>query len=168
MTQGTNLNNFILGEVRNIPLKEYKANQKAMYEAYSDPRFKQAQLNYQNAVGDEGKKQFYDQWNSTKDLKGVVTKPWEESTQYANWQNLIKEKQNAIKPFTDNFERLRIMQQFGQYLYKSGGTLSKQDRIEIENEKSESKRKLKDTEIAFKSILNNNQMLQKALIKVFK
>lgn len=168
VTQGNNYQNYIRGVIGNLPMKEYRANQKAMYQAYSDPRFKQAQQDYQKVASEEGKKEFYDKWNKEKDLANVSSKPWEESKQYANWQNFIKEKQSALKPFSENFEKLRMMQAFGQPMYKSGGNLSKQDRIDIDNAKSESTRKLKNSELIFKSIINNNEMLQKALIKVFK
>ena len=51
---------------------------------------------------------------------------------------------------------------------KSGGSLSKADRLEIQERKSESGRKEKDMEMFYKAIMHNNEMLYKSLIKVFK
>ena len=51
---------------------------------------------------------------------------------------------------------------------KKGGTLSKEDRIELEERKAALKRSEKNTERIFKTILHNNEMLQKSLIKLFK
>jgi hypothetical protein len=54
------------------------------------------------------------------------------------------------------------------YLKKKGGSLTKQEKIEIENLKNSHKSRMKEMELAYKAILHNNEMLQKALIKVFK
>ena len=51
---------------------------------------------------------------------------------------------------------------------KKGGSLSKEDRIDIERFKAITKSNSKQLELAFKTILQNNELLQKSLIKVFK
>lgn len=51
--------------------------------------------------------------------------------------------------------------------YKSGGRLTKNERIEIEREKANLKAKQKVVELTYRAILHNNEMLQKSLIKVF-
>jgi hypothetical protein len=75
-----------------------------------------------------------------------------------------------LKTFTDNIARIQMAQSLQLPLLglKSGGTLSKSEKLEIEREKSEYRRRLKETELAYKAIMHNNEMLQKALIKVFK
>ena len=51
---------------------------------------------------------------------------------------------------------------------KKGGGLTREDKIAIEREKFNNQKRLKDTEMEYKIIMHNNEMLQKALIKVFK
>ena len=51
---------------------------------------------------------------------------------------------------------------------KKGGGLTKDEKMEIENLKNNHKSKVKELELAYKAVLHNNEMLQKALIKVFK
>lgn len=51
---------------------------------------------------------------------------------------------------------------------KKGGGLSRADKIAIDKEKFYNARRLKDTEMTYKAIMHDNEMLQKALIKVFK
>ena len=51
---------------------------------------------------------------------------------------------------------------------KKGRSLSKEDRIDIERFKAITKSNSKQLELAFKTILQSNELLQKSLIKVFK
>lgn len=59
-------------------------------------------------------------------------------------------------------------QYYQQAMLKKGGSLSKEDRIEIEREKKNLSRDEKLLEMTFKAIMHNNEMLQKSLIRVFK
>ena len=52
--------------------------------------------------------------------------------------------------------------------YKSGGSLTFGERAALEDIKYNHKRLLKSQELFYKQILNNTQLIQKALIKVFK
>jgi hypothetical protein len=54
------------------------------------------------------------------------------------------------------------------YLKTGGKALTKDEQIDIDNAKFNNAKRLKDTEWAYKAIMHNNKMLQKALIKVFK
>ena len=51
---------------------------------------------------------------------------------------------------------------------KNGGTLSKQDKIDIINLKHNNKQSLDETKLFYKTILANNKIMQDSLIKVFK
>lgn len=172
MAQTTNLNNLITATSKNIPMKEYKQNQRVLFETYDNPKFKKAAEQVQIAQGEEGKKSYYDRWKENYDktkLAGVA-KEWADSDEYKEWQENVKQKQDYLKTFTDNIARIQMAQSLQLPLLglKSGGTLSKSEKLEIEREKSEYRRRLKETELAYKAIMHNNEMLQKALIKVFK
>jgi hypothetical protein len=57
----------------------------------------------------------------------------------------------------------------GQMLgYKKGGSLSASEKRQLAKEKDDRTDNRKEAELTFKAILHNNEMLQKALIKVFK
>ena len=57
-----------------------------------------------------------------------------------------------------------------QNSYKKGGKveLTAQEKMDLDNNRYNNVRKLKDTEMTYKAIMHNNEMLQKSLIKVFK
>ena len=52
--------------------------------------------------------------------------------------------------------------------YASGGSLTKEDKLAIEYVKAENKLSTKEVEMAYKTIVKNNEMLEKGLLKVFK
>jgi hypothetical protein len=75
MAQTTNLNNLITAASKNIPMKEYKQNQRVLFETYDNPKFKKAAEQVQIAQGEEGKKSYYDRWKENYDktkLAGVA------------------------------------------------------------------------------------------------
>lgn len=83
--------------------------------------------------------------------RDALKKQWEDASQ------IIKNKQSQVKEATTNL------------MYrKAGGTLSKQDRIDLEYEKAKLRSLQKDKELSYKTILKSNELLQKALIKIFK
>lgn len=51
---------------------------------------------------------------------------------------------------------------------KKGGSLSKQDKIDIENIKNENKKSIEEVRLLYKTILANHKLMQDSLIKVFK
>ena len=63
-------------------------------------------------------------------------------------------------------EQIQLAMSYRQPMpvFKSGGDVSK---LDVENAKSEHNRKLKNIEMAYKAIMHNNEILQKALIKIF-
>ena len=76
-----------------------------------------------------------------------------------------------MKPFIDQLQQKQMSLSSATnrlYLRKSGGSLSKQDKIDLEREKARLRNTQKDIELTYKAILHNNELMQKALIKIFK
>ena len=65
---------------------------------------------------------------------------------------------------------MMLAQQYNQPLRmkKGGSTISKEEKLELQRDKQEAVKSLKERELVYKAIFHNNEMLQKALIKVFK
>ena len=92
---------------------------------------------------------------------------WEGSEAEIAYKAEIEELKSLIASHRDLISSLSAELQYSN-LYKSGGSLSKQDRIDLEREKARLRNAQKDIELTYKAILHNNEMMQKALIKIFK
>jgi len=188
LAQNAALNNLVLAANKNIPVKEYKRNLAEMYKYATDPKMKEAYDEY-NLINDDANitkgKAFYDaEYNKYKTTAGGTVLPWEQSQQYTNWNNAKKAAElrmiTANKPYLQAQQRIQYglpllysnqqqaEPQTSIWSFAKGGGLSKQDKMDIDQNKAEYTRKQKDTEMTFKAIFHNNEMLQKALIKVFK
>ena len=82
----------------------------------------------------------------------------------------MKNARKAVDALYEPIEKLQLAQQYQQPLIsaKKGGTLNKTEQLELQRDKERATKDVKQTELIFKSIIHNNEMLQKALIKVFK
>ncbi len=167
LAQNAAFTNFVTAAARNLPAKQYKQNQTALYKAYTNPEYTGASEAYAKLNTDEGQAKYKTQYNA--DVKNLgYAKPWEESTHYKQWQDDVTKTKSRVETLYKPIQNLMIAQQFQQQLLKSGGSLSKQDKIDIQRDKAESVRELKELEMSFKAIMHNNEMLQKSLIRVFK
>ena len=92
---------------------------------------------------------------------------WEGSEPEIAYKAEIEELKSLIASHRDLISSLSAELQYSN-LYKSGGSLSKQDRIDLEREKARLRNAQKDIELTYKAILHNNELMQKALIKIFK
>lgn len=171
LANNTAVNNLITALNRNIPNRRYNYYQEKLNTLTNDPAIKNATQAYKNILTDEGQAPYKTQWEKLKENTDYKA-TWEESLPYKNWE---KEKSRLQGILTTTQEPLSKTQfllnqalQAKIYGFKSGGSLSRADRIAIQRDKSESQRRLKETEMAYKAIMHNNEMLQKALIKVFK
>ena len=161
------LNNLILANARNLPAKQYKQGQTALYNAYTNPEYTKATEEYTKLNTDEGQTSYKTDYNTAVKNLGY-NKPWEESSNYKSWQDAVTKAKFRVDALYKPIQNLMIAQQFQQQLLKSGGSLSKQDKIDIDKEKSNLAKEMKVLEMSFKAIMHNNEMLQKALIRVFK
>jgi hypothetical protein len=172
VAQNTALNNYLLSANQNIPIEEHKRNQKLMYEAMKDPRIKQAVDSY-SQMQTEGYKPFEAQFKAEQARIGENEYPYktfEESPYYTRWQAQLKNAKTAVDNLWEPIKGMQLAIQYQQPIQsaKKGGSLSKDDQLEIQRDKNASTANLKQTELIYKAILHNNEMLQKALIKVFK
>lgn len=165
-------NNFLLAYYRNKEAQDIKSTNKGymdlMYKLSNDPNLVNLQKQYTDLSSDEEyakRKSAYDQMVKNS---GAEMPEFEESQAYKNYANQIKGLEKKITPLTERIQRVQMAQYYQQPVpfAKSGGSLSKSDRIEIEAFKDENKRRLKDAEMTLKSIMHNNEMLQKALLKI--
>lgn len=176
LAQNTAANNFITAADRDFKVGQYKANMNKYWNMANDPKLKTQRDLYLKEAGEEGqaaaRKQYDDFVELAKKSGASYAKTFEESKYHTDWQTRIKNAEKALNLVMDPVRQYQSKLQFDQstaFLKKGGTTgLSKQDHIDIENAKYNNTRKLKDTEMAFKAIIHNNEMLQRALIKVFK
>ena len=159
----TNLTHALLST-----LEEDKVNKglSAMYKAYTDPKYTKARDKYLNIISEEGMAPFkdeYDKLTKNKDYK----KEWEESAPYRKWLASKSSKLKYLQELSKTAEQIQLAMTYRQPLptFKSGGDVSK---LDVEREKSERERKIKNVEMTYKAIIHNNEMLQRALIKIFK
>lgn len=168
LAQNTALNNFITSYTTNLKRKEFKLGQKELFDAYNAPEYKSAVEAYKGALSDTEKNKFYKQWQDKQST--FYRTPWEQSQYYKNWQDRINQTKQALELVGKPLEEMKARQALNQSLMymKKGGSLSKEDKIDIERFKAITKSNSKQLELAFKTILQNNELLQKSLIKVFK
>ena len=159
----TNLTHALLSTI-----EEDKVNKglSAMYKAYTDPKYTKAREEYSNIVSEEGMAPFkakYDKLKKNPDYK----KEWEESAPYREWLASKSSKLKYLQELSKTAEQIQLAMTYRQPLptFKSGGDVSK---LDVEREKSERERKIKNVEMTYKAIIHNNEMLQRALIKIFK
>jgi hypothetical protein len=81
-------------------------------------------------------------------------KPYQQAMMRMQYQQPLLYGSDYQQPYSWSFAR--------------GGLLSKNDQIEIDDNRNEHTRKQKEAEMIFKAILHNDEMLIKSLIRVFK
>ena len=182
LAQNTALNNLVLAANRNLPVKEYKRNLGELYKFATDPNAKSVNEMY-SKVSDDSNSQFglakylndYNKYKADAGSNQVV--PFEQSQQYIDWNNAKKNAELNVNKANQPYQNAMMRMQYQlPLLYsgaqtqfnKAGGSLTKQDKMDIDDNKAENKRISKDEEMTFKAILHNNEILQKALIRVFK
>lgn len=123
--------------------------------------------NYLNTtVKDKFKKQYEEQY---KDVGDYGNKPkWEESAQYKKWQELVNEHRNTLSNILSRYTTLGRAVQSTTPAMAEGGRMPLNERIVLENVKFSHRKLLKRDELFYKQLLENNKLVQKALIKVFK
>jgi len=170
LSQNTALSNFITSYAQNLKRKDYKLGQKELFGAYNAPEYKSAVEAYKSAMSDANKSKYYKDWEAQKAKSSFYTTPFEQSQYYKGFQSDVERTKAALELINKPLQEMKSEQAFRQSMLfiKKGGSLSKEDRIEIERFKAQNKSQAKSVELSFKAILHNNEMLQKALIKVFK
>lgn len=184
--QNTATNNWLTAWDRNYGLNKYKQDMTKYFGLTKDPKLKSLSDEYTRFISDDGgkaeAKALYEKNKlafetanpgNTNNASNPYSKPFEESQEYKNWEKegkrLFDNIQLASEPLKKAQEDLNFQR---EVLYnwsgKSGGKLSKKDKMDIDNNKFNNTKRLKETELTYKAIMHNNEMLQKALIKVFK
>jgi len=171
-----NAQNAAFGNVTRAVEKNYNSNQlnkslKDYNTLVNDPKLKLKGEEYAKLAGDEGRRAVDAEYQKMKEANTTGNLPPVEETQvYKTWKERVKAMEDEIELLMAPIRAKQSEVQSWQtrmYL-KKGGSLTKQEKIEIENLKNSHKSRMKEMELAYKAILHNNEMLQKALIKVFK
>ena len=171
LAQNTAFGNLTTSYARNLPIKQYKQTLGELNEASKDPKLKALSDEYIKISSPEYEAKAKADYEAKVAMSpNDVKTPWESSVAKKNLDALIKQKYDQIMAAKQPYENLSNELSYRRALLfaKSGGSLSKADRLEIEERKSESRRKEKDMEMFYKAIMHNNEMLYKSLIKVFK
>ena len=171
LAQNNAFGNLVTSYAKNLPIKQYKQTLGELNEASKDPKLKALSDEYTQIASPEYEAKAKADYEAKLKLSpNDVKTPWESSIAKKNLDALIKQKYDQIMAAKQPYENLSNEASYRRALLfvKSGGSLSKADRLEIEERKSENRRREKDMEMFYKAIIHNNEMLYKSLIKVFK
>lgn len=168
LSDNTAINNWLLARDRNMQYKESKAAGKALWDEYSSPEYTGAYKEYETAFSPESENEVKTAFDKIiKDPTRNVNLTLED---YEPYKELLSKRKLATEKWKAAQQKIGSLNlQYSLIGSKAkGGSLSKEDRIEIDKAKSNNKRKEKDLEYIYKSILKNNELLQKALLKIWK
>lgn len=161
---------------RDFKILQGQMEQDKTWNMMNDPALKSEIETHNKLAGEETYNAEKAKYEAKKlaNPKMILPATFEESPDYQNWQKLVKTSSENLKR---RMEPLRYQQgktqfyQNSQYI-KKGGSISVQDQIAIDNNRENirynSRRKLKNTEMFYKTILHNNEMLLRSLNKIFK
>ena len=170
IAQNTARNNLLIGLEKNLRVKENRKRWEELVNLQNDPEYNANVKRLAELSSPEEIQRRKDAFEKSKDKltasKGEE-KVWEKSEDYNQYKNDIKAIADIIQTHRDKYNSLYSAFQFSN-LYRSGGSLSKQDRIELEREKASLRSAQKDKDLSYKMILQNNELLVKSLIKIFK
>ena len=171
LAQNTAFSNFVTSYAKNLPIKSYKQTLGELNVASKDPKLKALSDEYTKMLSPEYEAQLKSDYEAKAALSpNEVKTPWETSVAKKNLDALRKQKYDQImsakKPYEDLSNELSYKR--ATLFVKSGGSLTKADRIELQDRKDSQRRREKDIELTYKMIMHNNEMLYKSLIKVFK
>lgn len=175
--QNTVTNNWLTAWDKNYGLNQYKQNMAKYFDMTNDPQLKSLSDEYTDFAGEKGQantKALYEankaNYDKTALHSGTPYPTFENSKEYKTWQEQSGKKldflKTQMKPMEKAQQQLNLDQQM--LYFKKGGGLTKEQKIDIDNAKFNNIKRLKETELTYKAIMHNNEMLQKALIKVFK
>ena len=165
--------NFLLAYGRN---KESEPYRRAMWEyqqASMDPNLEHSYKynNYLSTTAKEKARKAYDDFyaNLEKTSPEYLSKPtFENSPMYKVWKDKYDAHQSILNGTMSRYNILgRALQNYIPSMQK-GGRIPLSERIALENVKYNHKRLLKENELFYKQIMENNRLVQKALSKVFK
>ena len=89
---------------------------------------------------------------------------WEQSPQYKNWLASFKGVKDILESKAEAIKDLQLAQSYG--VYAKGGSI--EEKVVMEEVKQENKKELLKEKQFFASILKDNELMLKSLIKVFK
>ena len=137
------------------------------------PELKKAQEGIQTA---QGRGRYWRQ-QYLESLKNPRTErvDWEQSPQHKQWQSEVQGARDIAAPFAENIRTTQAAMQYGvpfgqvgQYLKRFGKGGSFKEKVALEKFKQKHKKELLKDKQLLKKIMENNKLMQKALIKVFK
>lgn len=162
IAQNAALNNLLTMSVRNMDKKKYIQTVSQIPAILNNPDYQAKLADYNKAISDETKQEFYNKYIDSVEAKYKT--PFEDSSYGRAWKAKIDAASQPLKKYHDQLNALNISLQYPSW--KLGGTISRKE--EIEEIKEANERRRKDTEDTYKTILHNNQMMEKSLIKIFK
>ncbi len=168
--------NMIHSIVKNASAEEYKNASAEVERLQNSPEMKElqekAKLIYSKDRENYWRKLYEENKSKLLPKSGEYTVSFENSDFYKKWQSekdALKNRAELINtPYLEAIRKAQSAQHRWMLGMKKGGSLTKAERSELQRENAQYKQKLKELELFYKSIMHNNDMLQKALIKVFK
>lgn len=169
--QNTAFGNLTRAFEKNYNVSQLKNELELYNKDINDPNLKKKGEEYADLAGEKGRLAALAEYDKLKEANPTGKwGPFEESTIHKTWQDKIKTLEKEInlimEPIRTRQNKIQTLQSL--MFLKKGGSLSKEEKIEIENLKHRNRARMKEVELAYKAILHNNELLQKALIKVFK
>ncbi len=156
--------NLIQGYAQNKQIKERNKKYSDYYAAMTDPEYR-AQMKEAQQI-QEAREKAKQAWSQDDSDETVTT--FEESQAAKEFDARLNRIREYMENYQYNLRNLGLaMQMPGSVSYRAkGGSLS--EKKELARYKSELSRTQKDVERIYKTILKNNELMQKSLLKIFK
>lgn len=154
-------------------------NTEKLFNLLNDEEYQNVMNEYQEHVNtiDRLKQNYIDRTKSNMDQDAINNTDWDTEFQntdeYKNWLKRKEELETKKKTLEKKWNTVQTalfvgMPLSGVLKNAKGGGLTDAGRIEAEKIRSETRYKMKDMEIFYKTIQHDNELLIKSLIKIFK
>lgn len=135
-----------------------------LYKESQNPDRQEALYRYQTEASPEAMAAKKAEYEALRTKSGGNMPEWENSPEYQDYMKRIQMLQNNMRPYVDKLQMLQTRQEFqNSFSLAKGGELTYSQRTKLEKQKAENMRRLKDSEMFYKMIMQNNEMLLKAL-----
>lgn len=166
----TALNQLITNFERNKQLKQRDLDRNKLFDLSQDSEMKSAYENYQKISSQDTLDKYKKEYDEEMKQPYATYVDFEESKQYKNWLDQVKIAKESVELYVKKMETAQLAYSYGvpnsQWRLAKGGTIN--DKIILEEVKQDNRKELQREKQFYLLILKNNELMQKALIKVFK
>lgn len=137
---------------------------KDYYNIINDPKYTDLSTNLSKIMQSKGDYQgkWEDFINSDEGKTARGNQIWEQSKEYEQWKSQVEAAERQLQPYIDKIKAARLnLQVYSPYSMKDGG------KLELEKLKQAHRKELLFIKELNRSILENNKLALKSLVKIF-